>query len=217
VCRGSSDFIFAFAKLDIFLVFVTPTFCCQSLRTAPSWTFILAASNAVTYEVFEVCRGCLVRCLLSRGEFVLVVDAGGSGGLAGGDGVVAVGGDLGHWRRQCTHWWTIMFRRWYFLPLFGHSLCFSPVFSGRSPRGGGFALPEVTLVPEVVVTALLSELDHLEVGGVLPRVEAALLALLSLRSAARPPHTLVRDAAARMLSSASWALATGGPSRPHLG
>jgi len=42
----------AWAKVDILVVLTTPTFCRQSLRAAPSWIFIIAAFNAVTYEVF---------------------------------------------------------------------------------------------------------------------------------------------------------------------
>jgi len=37
------------AKVDIFVVFTTLTFLCQSPRTAPNWTFVLAAGDAVTY------------------------------------------------------------------------------------------------------------------------------------------------------------------------
>jgi len=40
------------AKVDISVVLTTPMFYCHSLRTTPSWTVIIAAFDAVTYEVF---------------------------------------------------------------------------------------------------------------------------------------------------------------------
>jgi len=53
-CLGRINFAHysALAKVDISVVPTTPMFCCQSLRTAHSWTFIIAASDAVTYKVF---------------------------------------------------------------------------------------------------------------------------------------------------------------------
>jgi len=78
------------------------------------------------------------------------------------------------------------------------------------PRGGGFALPEVCSVPEVVVVAL--ELDGLALGavGAPPFVETAFLAPPSLLFVARPIHNWVCDATAHALLSASWALTMGG-------
>jgi len=37
------------AKVDIFVVFTTPTFLCPSPRTVPNRIFVLAADGAVTY------------------------------------------------------------------------------------------------------------------------------------------------------------------------
>jgi len=92
------------------------------------------------------------------------------------------------------------------------SLLFSP--DGASPVGG-FALPEVYSVPEVVVVAL--ELDGLALGavGAPPFVEAAFLTAPSLLSATRPIRNWVCDATARALLSASWALTMGGPFLLH--
>jgi len=79
---------------------------------------------------------------------------------------------------------------------------------------GGFALPNV--IPGVLVVDLASEVEELdlEAVGVLPLPEVAFLALSSLLSAARPPHILVRAAAAHALLSASWALTTRGGGSP---
>jgi len=51
----NSTYYSALAKVDIFVVFTTLTFCYQSLGMAPSLTFIATACNAVTYEVFQIC------------------------------------------------------------------------------------------------------------------------------------------------------------------
>jgi len=50
--RINSAYYSTLVKVDIFVVFTTPTFCCQSLRTVPHWTFTIAAFDAVTYAVF---------------------------------------------------------------------------------------------------------------------------------------------------------------------
>jgi len=75
---------------------------------------------------------------------------------------------------------------------------------GAPPRGGGFALPDPSQVPEVVVLGLA-----LEAVNALPLTEVAFPPSPRHLPAARPPHILARAAAAHVLLSASWAPTTG--------
>jgi len=108
----------ALAKVDIFVVFTTPTFCCQSLRTARSWTFIIAVCNAVTYEVFQICWELPSTLSSFQGKWC-----------------TCWRGWCSHWWRRCTDWWTVMFHRWCYRAV--SDWCFLPDISRWSPSPGG--------------------------------------------------------------------------------
>jgi len=72
------------AKIDIFVVLTTPTFCCQSpVRHLVRLSYLPLSTQSHT-KSFRYAGGCLVRCPHSKE----------GGVIAGGDGVVTGGGSV---------------------------------------------------------------------------------------------------------------------------